>query len=67
MPKNTDQLPLWTSGRREMAVAFDAPNTTSDAGVVLLGRLDEQLGLCQRLGEFSVDADSVSLARPVGA
>lgn len=49
MPQNTQPLSLGSSNGRQTVVAFDAENTTSDAGAVLLGRIDAQLGLCARL------------------
>ena len=33
-----------------MDVAFDAPHTSSDGGVLLLHELDRRLGLCEGLG-----------------
>ena len=49
MTKHTELLPLWPIGRQAFAAAFDAEHTTSDAGVVLLGRIDRQLRLTERL------------------
>lgn len=49
MSKNTDQLPLWATARQEVIAAFDADHTTSDAGVVLLNRIDAKLNLAARL------------------
>src|SRR5260370_31918460 len=41
--------------RRVVDVSADAPATSSDAGLVLLRQLDEQLGLCGRLAPLLVD------------
>ena len=49
MAKHTEQLPLWTTSRQEVIAAFDADHTTSDAGVVLLNRIDAKLNLASRL------------------
>jgi hypothetical protein len=49
MAKNTEQLPLWTTSRQEIVATFDADHTTSDAGVVLLNRIDAKLNVAARL------------------
>src|SRR5258708_14396062 len=41
--------------RRVVDVSAGAPATSSDAGLVLLRQLDEQLGLCGRLAPLLVD------------
>jgi hypothetical protein len=41
---------------RALDVTFDAPQTSSDGGVLLLRQLDEQLGLCNRIAKALPDA-----------
>jgi hypothetical protein len=49
MQQSTQPIPLGTTLCRQAVVAFDAENHTSDAGAVLVSRVDRQLGLCARL------------------
>ena len=48
MPQITQPISLGTSNSRQAIVRFDADHTTSDAGVVLLSRVETKLGLCGR-------------------
>src|SRR5258708_23864158 len=50
--------------RRVVDVSADAPATSSDAGLVLLRQLDEQLGLCGRLAPPLVDGRAPRLTQP---
>jgi hypothetical protein len=43
---------------REVDLTFDAPQTSSDGGVLLLRQLDEGLGLCDRIAEVLPDTRS---------
>jgi hypothetical protein len=45
----TRQLDLFSIGRRTVSVTFDGARTTSDAGVLLLRKIDRRLGLVDRL------------------
>lgn len=49
------QLSLGIEGRRDTQVHFDAQHTTSDAGVVLLSRVDRKLKLSSRLSDAILD------------
>jgi hypothetical protein len=42
--------------QRQVDLTFDAPQTSSDGGLVLLRQLDEQLGLCDRVAAVLPDA-----------
>jgi len=42
--------------KRTLHTTFDAPETSSDGGVLLLRQLDEQLGLCTKLAAWIPDA-----------
>src|SRR5260370_9933301 len=50
--------------RRVVDVSANAPATSSDAGLVLLRQLDEQLGLCGRLAPLLVDGRDPRLTQP---
>ncbi len=49
MSQITQPISLGTINGCQAVVAFDAENHTSDAGVVLVSRIDSRLGLCARL------------------
>lgn len=51
MQKHTEQLALLAIGRQNVSVTFDGEQATSDAGAVLLRRVDEQLRLTERLAQ----------------
>jgi hypothetical protein len=55
MPQITQPIPLGATLGRQALVAFDAENHTSDAGAVLLQRIDARLGLCSRLAQAIKD------------
>lgn len=55
------QLSLGFEGRREVHVQFDAEHTTSDAGVLLLSRIDRKLMLTDRLAAVIHDPRSTPL------
>jgi hypothetical protein len=42
-------------GRREVVANFDGGHLTSDGGALLLGKLDEQLGLLERFAALFTD------------
>lgn len=55
----TDCMPQVTFGfhpERRVDLKFDAPQTSSDGGLVLLRQLDERLGLCARFACLLPDA-----------
>jgi hypothetical protein len=56
MPQSTQPIPPGTTLGRQADVAFDAENHTSDAGTVLLRRIDELLRLVAALPDSEVDA-----------
>ena len=49
MPQITQPLHLGTSNDRQTQIRFDADHTTSDAGLVLLSRLDARVDVCGRM------------------
>ncbi|MBC7542522.1 MAG: IS1380 family transposase [Candidatus Sericytochromatia bacterium] len=55
MPQNTQPFALGTINGQQTVVRFDATHTTSDAGVVLLSRIDARLKLCERLAGAIAD------------
>lgn len=56
MTECTEQGVLFAIGRRAVTAAFDGGRVTSDAGVLLLSRLDEREGLVATMSEALVDA-----------
>lgn len=55
-----NQISLGFEGRREVLVQFDAEHTTSDAGALLLSRMDHNLGLTDKLAAAITDPRSSS-------
>lgn len=51
MTQSTQPIPLGATLGRQALIAFDAENHTSDAGAVLLQRIDARLGLCSRMAQ----------------
>jgi hypothetical protein len=51
----TDQLVLFSIGKKRVTTVFDGGNLTSDSGVLFLNRIDERLGLSQRMAEVLSD------------
>lgn len=49
MTQITQPIPLGTTRSRQTVVTFDAELTTSDAGTILLRRIDDKLNVCGRL------------------
>ncbi len=48
---NVEQLEFSCVGRRRVVAGFDGGTVSSDAGALLLGRVDEAIGLIERLSE----------------
>ncbi len=48
MTECTPQIELFSIGKRRVTAVFDGGLLTSDAGVILLSRIDERLGLTRR-------------------
>ena len=64
----TKTLRLAKPYNRAVDVAFDAPHTSSDGGLLLLRSLDERLGVSATLGALVPDArDAQGHARAHGA
>jgi len=53
--------------KRPIEVVYDAPETSSDAGVLLLRQVDERLELTAKLGEFVPDDRDTYAAHKSGA
>jgi len=52
---NAEQLEFSCVERRRVVAAFDGGTVSSDAGALLLGRVDEAIGLIDRLAECFID------------
>jgi Transposase DDE domain group 1 len=55
MTECTPQIELFSIGKRRVTVASDGRMTSSDAGVLAMGRIEKRLGLASRLSEVLVD------------
>lgn len=63
MTECTPQFDLFSIGRRTVTMSFDGGRLSSDTGVVLLGQVDEQVGLCRRLAGALIDGRQASKVR----
>jgi hypothetical protein len=63
MTECTPQFDLFSIGRRRVTMSFDGGRLSSDTGVVLLGQVDEQVGLCRRLAGALIDGRQASKVR----
>jgi Transposase DDE domain group 1 len=55
----TGQQVLFSIGKKRVTSVFDGGNLTSDSGVLFLSRIDERLGLSQRMAEALSDRRQV--------
>lgn len=63
MTECNSQIDLFSIGRRTVTATFDNVHLTSDSGVTFLHRIDQRLGLTERLADAIVDRRESSKVR----